>query len=298
MNDNLIYIDPKDWKKIYTLLNEYCLVPEQICSILKCDRKYLQRITNEIPHLFLNSKIKMILSQNIQMINNPPSIITAPDYLFLRNYYYFNKSKFIEWLNSKSIVSCESCILDLSLFLNCELTDEIQTAYNDIKNYQRFAPVFLNVEEKEEWYKKRDESISKANIIFNNSLNDVGKKLYEYFYNQKRRIDEANLYPEGESFSILMDFKSIFNDHLELFTINELSNGRNRQIGYREAYKKGMLKIKLGDKNSKVLFYEPDTSLFKMPILFNIAFLKTIFTPNKLLDLINNNVITNSKKPV
>lgn len=286
MTDNLIYTDPKDWRKIYTLLNEYCLVPEQICSILKCDRKYLQRITNEIPHLFLNSKIKMILSQNLKMSDEPPSIITAPDYLFLRNYYYFSKPQFVEWLNSKSTVSCESLILDLSLFLNCEMTDEIQSAFNTIKNYQRFAPIFLSVEEKEEWYEDRNKSIMQSDTILKNSLSQIGIKMYEYFYNEKIKGSANMISEETTSFSIPMDFKSIFTDSLELLTINELSNGRNRQIGYREAYRRGMIKIKLGDKNSKALFYEPDISTFKMPILFNINFLTSIFKTEELIRII------------
>ncbi len=44
--DNLVYIDSSNWRQLYELLDEFSLVPEEICSILKCDRKYVQRITD------------------------------------------------------------------------------------------------------------------------------------------------------------------------------------------------------------------------------------------------------------
>ncbi len=75
--------------------------------------------------------------------------------MFLRNFYFFSKKAFQEWLENKAIYLCESLFIDLTWFFKGSINDEIVNAYDCIRHYEKVAPKFLSSEEREQWYKNQ-----------------------------------------------------------------------------------------------------------------------------------------------
>lgn len=284
--NNLVYVNSDKWPELYELLKEFSLVPEDICSFLKCDRKYLQRITNEIPHLFLNDKIRQILMQNKETCSDVPEVLMRTEHVFLRNYYYFSRNGFITWLKTNTKISCESLKIDLADFLTTEINDNIRAAFSIIDNYQRYAPIQLSVEQQKEWYQRRDEESAKAQIIMQQNLNDKGKKLFIDLYYRKIQnpLFTDEIKREIQAVEVDLDFSRYIATATEFLTVEELAAGRSRQMGYVNAYREGAIKIKFGEKNSKVLFYIPTGH--QMPVLYDVNYLLSMFTAVELNKLI------------
>lgn len=292
--NNLVYIDPNNWRQIYELLNEFSLVPEDICSILKCDRKYVQRITNQIPHLFLNSKIRQILLQNVKTSPFQPNIMFEQNYIFLRNFYFFSKTAFLKWLENKATLSCESLFVDLTWFLKESINDKIVNAFDYIRYYQKFAPHGLSAEERLKWYNIQTEKIAISKEILESSLNEAGQKIFHLFLTKKLKKDEMNLENKvlepqiGKKIDLKLNINNLMNKNMSWYTVEELADGKSRQMGYINAYQAGAIKMKLGDQNSKVLFGIINTfDKLKMPVLCSCYELKNIFDESKFVEFVN-----------
>lgn len=276
--DNLVYVDKENWKDIYKLLADFNVTPKMISSFLKCDRKYVERITEQIPHLFLNNKIKYILKSNAELdellyIENIKN--------FDNNYYFFNKNEFVRWLSNNCVISCKTFKIDLNIFLLNNLPEEILAdiykAYNFLyfKEYENHY--FLKKHQNENIDKMKNDAIKTINSF----LNPKGKKLFEIFISTPGRTLKPT---EEHKFSI--NLNEIFEKY-SLYTVENLAGEYSREIGYRNALKEGLFKIKIGDKNSKTLFLNPHSfnPHFKMPCTFTITDLKSVLTKQQFDEL-------------